>query len=448
VLVYPWYLPINGYFGIKRMTATAENILIVGSGGREHALGFRLAGPGRNLFFAPGNGGTEEFGTNVDIASGDIDGLVRFAVDGEIDFTVVGPEDPLAHGIVGAFGDVRKEIMGPTSDAARLESSKAIATHFMLSHNIPSPDCVTFTDYEAALRFIDVPPWPVVIKASGLASGKGVVVPDTHDEAVAAIRAMLVEKKFGEAGREIVIQERLSGPEISVFAFCDGKTAVPIMVPIQDHKRLKEGDLGPNTGGMGTYGPVPFVSPELMEEIHQTILQPTVDGMRVDGYPFKGILFAGIMLTNQGPKVLEYNVRFGDPETQTLMMLLSENTDLLSILRASARGTLGNTKVHFRDGYAACIVLAAEGYPDHAKHGAVIRMPRVVPPGVQIFHAGTMMRDGQLVVSGGRVLGVTARGRSVGEAVQMAKQAIGGDSGVLFDGMQYRRDIAWQSRKT
>lgn len=401
--------------------------LIIGSGGREHALGWRISRDAQSpeLFFAPGNAGTEEVGKNIPIGAEDVSGLAAWAKEHRPDLTVVGPEAPLAAGIVDMFEKERLPIFGPTKKAAMLEASKAWAVGFMARHDIPHPRSRVFRDVDEATRFIKNAPWSeMVIKASGLAAGKGVILPDTREEAETVVCNMLSGETFGDAGRTIVIQERLFGPEVSVLAFCDGKRAVPLL-PARDHKRLLDGNGGPNTGGMGAYAPVPDID---IEEIHRTILQPTVDSMRKEGYPYKGVLYAGLMLTAQGPKVLEYNARFGDPETQPLMMLLA--SDLAPILLACIQGSVRPEMVQFRSGAAACVVLASSGYPESsAKDVRIEGLDTVCDPNIHVFHAGA-----------GRVLGVTAYGTTIGEALKRAYSAIGPD-GVHFDGMQYRSDI-------
>lgn len=420
------------------VSAEGERVLVVGSGGREHALGWVLAkdSPVPELFFAPGNTGTGEIGQNIPIAATDIDELVSWAQTNRPNFTVVGPEASLAAGIVDVFNEHALSIFGPSKAAAQLEASKSWAMGFMARHRIPHPRFRVMSDVNEAMNFINNCPWgKMAIKASGLAAGKGVILPDSRGEAQDAVRGMLSGRAFGDAGRTIVIQERLTGPEVSVLAFCDGKIAVPLL-PARDHKRLLYGDGGPNTGGMGAFAPVPGID---IEEIHRTILQPTVDGMREDGHLYKGILYAGLMLTPQGPKVLEYNARFGDPETQPLMMLLA--SDLMPILMACIRGTLKPEIVRFRSGAAVCVVLASEGYPGSSTKGVIIEgLDAVRDPNIHVFHAGTLGIGSGVVTNGGRVLGVTAYGETLSDALTRAYGAIGRD-GVHFEGMQYRKDI-------
>lgn len=416
-------------------------VLVIGSGGREHTLGWKLKQSSAvgNLYFAPGNGGTSQLGKNIAIGVEEIQKLIDFVKKHSVDLTVVGPEAPLAAGIVDAFDARGLSIFGPSKAAAQLEVSKAWANGFMDRYNIPHPKSRVFINSNEALAFVRTNPWEgVVIKADGLAAGKGVIVADTQEEAETAVQMMMVEGAFGDAGKTIVVQERLTGPEVSMLAFCDGKIAVPL-IPAQDHKRIFEGDRGPNTGGMGAYAPVPFIDTMLIDEIHRRILQPTVDGMRKEGHPYKGILFAGLMLTPQEPKVLEYNARFGDPETQPLMMLLE--SDLAPILLSCIQGTLKPKAVQFRSGAAACIVLASAGYPESSTKGVLIHGLGVINnPNVQVFHAGTLATDRGVVTHGGRVLGVAAYGVTIDEALSLAYGAIG-SHGVHFEGMHYRKDI-------
>lgn len=419
----------------------AQNVLVVGAGGREHALAWKLAhasGAGA-VFVAPGNGGTREGAENVDIGADETDRLIQFASDAHVGLTVVGPEKPLAHGIVDAFEEDGLPIFGPTQAAARLESDKAWAAEFVEQHHIPHPQSRSFGDYDQARSYLSsINPRAVVIKASGLAAGKGVKLPDSREDALKTLDGMMLEGRFGEAGKRVVIQERLEGRELSVLAFCDGNTAVPLL-PAQDHKRVFDGNEGPNTGGMAAFAPVPDVTSQLLEEIHRTILQPTVDGMKEEGYPFKGILYAGLMLTKDGPKVLEYNARFGDPETQPLLLLLS--SDLAPILLSCIEGSLKKHQVAFRPGAAACVVLASEGYPgDYQKGGEIFGLDALDDSNVTVFHAGTLLKARKLVTDSGRVLGITAYGKSLEDAVRRAYAAIG-PNGVHFDGMHYRHDI-------
>jgi len=423
---------------------TLKNILVIGSGGREHALGWKLSQSPQvgQLYFAPGNRGTQLVGKNVDIGAEEIEKLVQFAANKEIDLTVVGPEAPLEKGIVNLFEENHLTIFGPSKEAAQLETSKSWAVEFMARCHIPHPQSQTFKEAKRAMAFINSLTWPkMVIKASGLAAGKGVFLPENSQEAIEAITRMIVKKEFAKAGEEIVIQERLTGPEVSVFALSDGKTAIPFL-SAQDYKRVFDGNQGPNTGGMGSYAPVPFMGKELWQIIQREILQPTIDGMRKEGYPYKGLLYAGLMITPKGPKVLEFNARFGDPETQPLMMLLC--SDLMMILFSCLEGTLSPKKLSFHKGASVCVVLAAKGYPGDYKKGKVIfGLERIVHPHLQVFQAGTLRKDGLTVTNGGRVLGVTAWGKDLTIARQKAYSVIG-KRGVHFSGMHYRREIGCQ----
>lgn len=413
--------------------------MIVGSGGREHALGWKLSQvSGRELLFAPGNTGTGLIGKNLPVATNDVSGIVKQAQERDIDLIVVGPEDSLKNGLVDAAQEKGLKIFGPSQKAARLETSKSFASEFMQRHSIPSPKYHVFYNIEEAQEFIDNSPWQLVIKADGLAAGKGVILPKSKKEARQIVIRMMDKHEFGKAGETIIFQERLTGSEISIIAFSDGNTIMPLL-PSQDYKRINDNDQGPNTGGMGVYAPVPFVNAELMQQIHSTILQPTVDGMKKEGNLYKGILYAGLMLTNNGPKVLEFNARFGDPETQSLMMLLQ--SELAPILLSCIEGTLKQDQIQFRPGAAVCVVLSSKGYPGNPEKGKIITgLNTIKNPNVQVFHAGTIIKDSQMVTNGGRVLGITAYGKDIASAAQLAYLAIG-KSGVMFNGMHYRRDI-------
>ncbi|MBK8935586.1 MAG: phosphoribosylamine--glycine ligase [Chloroflexi bacterium] len=410
-------------------------ILIVGSGGREHALAWKLAQSPlvEEIFIAPGNAGTGLIGTNVPIAVEDVAGLVAFAREKGIGLTAVGPEIPLALGLVDAFQAAGLTVFGPTQAAAQLETSKAFAKAFMQEVGIPTAVSATFTDYQQAANYL--PDGPVVVKASGLAAGKGVIVCDNRAEAEAALRQIMLDREFGPAGDEVIIEERLSGPEVSLLAFCDGQTAVPLP-PARDHKRAYDGDLGPNTGGMGVYAPPPDVDAALVDHIMRTFIQPAVDGMARRGAPYVGVLYAGIMLTAVGPKVLEFNCRFGDPETQALLPLL--DGDLAEILLACAAGRLTPEMVRVHSGACATVVMAAPGYPGTYPKGLPITGLEAVPEEVVVFHAGTHHADGQIVTSGGRVLCVSALGADLATAVS---RAYAGVAAIHFDGAHYRTDI-------
>jgi phosphoribosylamine---glycine ligase len=430
------------------MVNRVENYMVVGSGGREHALVWKLRQSPHvgKIVTAPGNVGTYDPDNNmenIDIDAKDITRLAAYARDNKIGHTIVGPEDPLALGIVNLFQEDNLSIFGPTQEAAVLESQKAETTEFMQKHNIPHPESKIFSNYEDACAYVSKQGAKnIVIKASGLAQGKGVYLPDSYEEAEKDLSKLINEKDLKGAGETVVIQERLIGREISILSLSDGKHVIPFL-PAQDHKRAYDGDKGPNTGGMGAYAPVPFVTPELFAEIQSTILQPTIDGMESEGRPFKGVLYAGLMLTVKGPKVLEFNVRFGDPEIQPLLRLFEK--DLAVAIMASIEGKLKPEHVSFHKGAAACLVLASEGYPGKYEGGKVIEgLNTQDDPNVVIFQAGTAMKNGKLVTHGGRVLDITAYGRDILDALRRAYRTIGP---VRFDGMQYRTDIGRQAIK-
>jgi phosphoribosylamine--glycine ligase len=423
------------------------NVLILGSGAREHALAWKLAQSPQidAIFVAPGNGGTavEAKTSNLPLPPTDFSRLIDFARSRNVGLVVVGPEDPLAAGAVDSFQAAGIPAFGPTAAAARIEASKAFARDFMVRHGIPAPWHRTFDDFEAARSFLARTDHPVVIKASGLAAGKGVIVPDTPQEAEEALRAILIERRFGDAGKEVVIEERLFGQEVSVLAFVDGQR-LALMPPAQDHKPVFDGDRGPNTGGMGAYAPAPLLSPADLEQVARTILQPTVAGLAAEGAPYRGVLYAGLMLTEAGPKVLEFNCRFGDPEAEVLLPLLEG--DLLPVLQGCVRGELDPDRVRWREAAAACVIAASPGYPGPYPKGLPISGVEEANAleEVIVFHAGTHRReDGALVTSGGRVLAVTALGQDMDEALRRAYEGI---RRIHFPGMHYRRDIGQRLR--
>lgn len=413
------------------------NVLIVGGGGREHTLAWALRQSPRvgRLHVAPGNAGTASIAENVSIAADNIAGLVDFARVNAIDLTVVGPEAPLAAGIVDAFRAAGLRIFGPTQAAARLESSKAFAKQFMADHGIPTAAHATFTDYDAAVTYVNKLQRPLVVKADGLAAGKGVTVCDTPQQAIAALSDAMLDAAFGAAGQTVVIEERLTGPELSVHAFCDGHT-IRLLPPARDHKRAYDNDDGPNTGGMGAYTPVPGVDAALLDEITRTMLQPAVDGMIARGTPYTGMLYAGLMLTPDGPRTLEFNCRFGDPETQVMLPLL--NSDLAEVLLACVEGRLGEIDIDWRPGACATVVAAAPGYPNDYPKGSPITGMDLSGADTLIFHAGTAQQDGEIVTAGGRVLAVSAVGADLDAALASAYATL---DGIHFEGMHYRRDI-------
>ena len=422
-------------------------VLIVGSGGREHCLAWKLARSPRidRIYVAPGNGGTTWEGRpgqlalseNVAIEATDMSGLVAFARNSGIDLTVVGPEAPIVAGIVDAFAAAGLRIFGPTRAAAQLEGSKAFAKRFMLEHGIPTGRAEILGQYSAARRYLREVGAPIVVKANGLASGKGVMVCATLDEAEQALRTTMVERAFGDAGSEVLIEEKLEGQEVSLLAFCDGHTVVP-MVPAQDHKAVYDGDRGPNTGGMGCYAPARLMTPELIAQVMREVLQPTVDGMRALGTPYVGVLYAGLMITDQGPRVLEFNCRFGDPEAQVILPLLQ--TDLVNVIEACVEGRLPHVGVRWQDASAACVVLASGGYPGRYERGrTVVGLQEAAGlDNVFAFHAGTGREGKRVVTSGGRVLGITAVGPTLACVLERAYAAV---ERVHFEGIHYRRDI-------
>ena len=419
------------------------NVLLIGSGGREHALAWKLSQSPRldRLFVAPGNGGTAhmERTENVPIAVDDLAGLADFAATAGVDFTIVGPEAPLVAGIVDLFQAADLAIFGPTQAAAQLEGSKAFSKAFMERHGIPTGRAQIFTDFDEATRYLRQLDEPPVIKASGLAAGKGVILPETMPEAAEVLRQILLGRRFGEAGETVLVEERLSGPELSVLAFTDGRH-LTLMPAAQDHKRLLDGDRGPNTGGMGAFAPSPLATPELLEQVRTQILQPTVDGMAAEGMPYVGVLYAGLMLTEDGPKVLEYNCRFGDPEAQVIIPLLE--SDLLDVCEACVEGRLDQVEVRWRDQAAVTVVMASGGYPGPYPTGhPITHLEDAERRGCLVFHAGTKWADERLVTAGGRVLAVTAVRSTLTEAAGVAYSGV---RAIHFNEAQYRRDIGRQ----
>ena len=417
-------------------------VLVIGSGGREHAMAWKLSQSNKvnSVFIAPGNGGTHlnpKF-KNIDLT--DINLLADFAIEEKIDLTVIGPELPLSKGIVDLFRSKHLNIFGPTQKAAQLESSKDFAKDFMYRHNIPTAKYKTFKMPNDAHRYIDEQGAPIVIKADGLASGKGVIVAMTEKEAHDAIDFMLVDNKFGDAGAKVVIEEFLEGEEASFMVICDGKTILPLATS-QDHKRLLDADLGPNTGGMGAYSPAPVVTEEIYSKVMKEIICPAIDGMAKDGIPFTGFLYAGLMITKKGDiKTLEYNCRMGDPETQPILMRIK--SDLFEVLYKASLGQLDSTEIEWDKRTALAVVLASAGYPEAPKLNDEIHIEDHLIPDSYIFHAGTVYKDNKLLTSGGRVLAVTALGDSVKEAQSRVYEAI---NTVKFDGAQYRKDIGFRA---
>ena len=413
-------------------------ILVVGSGGREHAIAWALARSGAHeVIVAPGNPGTELIARNVSVAADDVQGLVGLARSESVDFVVVGPEAPLVAGLVDSLEEAGIPAVGPTAAAARLEGSKAFAKAFMERHGIPTAAYRTFEDHAEALAYVRAEGAPIVVKASGLAAGKGAVVCATLAEAEEALDAMMRREQFGDAADEVVVEAFMDGEEASLFAICDGTDYV-LLSPAQDHKRIGEGDTGPNTGGMGAYAPAPVMTPALIEEACRRIVEPTLAGMRAEGHPYTGILYVGLMLTPSGPSVVEYNCRLGDPETQAVMMLLE--SDPAALFHRAATGNLAGFDLRLTPGAAACVVLASEGYPGAYDKGREIRGlgAACAIDGVEVFHAGTRKGTGGLETGGGRVLGVSATGQDLEAALRLCYAAV---EHIRFEGRQFRRDI-------
>ncbi|MHB1652790.1 MAG: phosphoribosylamine--glycine ligase [Desulfitobacteriaceae bacterium] len=411
-----------------------KKVLVIGNGGREHALAWKIAQSPEleRLYVAPGNAGTEEW--NVSISTKDIDALLQFALVEEIDLTVVGPEESLSLGIVDAFREAGLRIFGPTQAAAQLEGSKAFAKALMKEAGVATAQWDVFENSSEAKAYVQKMGAPCVLKADGLAAGKGVIVAMSLEEALQAVDEIM-DGAFGAAGKKIVVEEYLEGQEVSLLCFSDGLTAYP-MVPVQDHKRALDGDRGLNTGGMGTYSPPPVWTADVEAWVKEQILNPTLEAMRQKGIPFEGVLFLGLMLTDSGPKLLEYNVRFGDPETQVVMLRLQ--SDLLPVLWACTEGRLSQQEMAWSEDVAVCVVMAAPGYPSNYPKGIPLGIPRVGEEGAAVFHAGTEIKDGQLVSSGGRVLGVTA---SAGTLVKARERAYALVAQIEFPGAHFRRDI-------
>lgn len=420
-------------------------LLVVGSGGREHALVWKLSQSTLidEIYAVPGNGGTGLLATNVDISATNISALVNFAENERIDLTVVGPEVPLVGGIVDEFSRLGLSCFGPSKEAARIEGSKAYAKQLMKKYGIPTPEFGIFKDRKKAIDYVRGLDYPIVIKASGLAAGKGAIVAEDAKSAIETIDSMLVRKKFGEAGSEIVVEEYLEGAEASIIALTDGEEIVPLL-PSQDHKPVFDGDRGPNTGGMGAYAPVPEIDERLLNEVELRILRPVVDALRREGVPYRGAIYAGLMLTKDGPQVLEFNCRFGDPETQPVLPLLK--SDLAELIQATLEGRLGEIKVEWSNKYAACVVLASAGYPGpyekDKKIGGIEHAGGMAD--VVIFHAGTKTSEDGFFTNGGRVLGVTGIGETLNDAIKKAYEAV---DQIQFENMHYRKDIGLKGLK-
>jgi len=420
------------------------NILIIGDGGREHALAWKAAQSEnvKTVFVAPGNAGTanEDKIKNADINADDIDALKSFALQNEITLTIVGPEAPLVNGVVNTFQAAGLKIFGPTSGAAQLEGSKAFTKDFLARNNIPTAAYGNFTDEAQAIAYIKEQGAPIVIKADGLAAGKGVILAQNEDEAIDAVKDMLSGNSFGDAGARVVIEEFLSGEEASFICMVDGKNILP-MATSQDHKARNEGDTGPNTGGMGAYSPAPLITDEIHQSVIDEVIRPTVDGMAKEGHPFTGFLYAGLMIENGKPKVLEYNVRFGDPETQPIMMRMQ--SDLVELCLAAVDGKLDEQTIQWDSQYALGVVLAAGGYPENYNKGDIISgLDGLDTHKTKVFHAGTALEKGNVVTHGGRVLCACGMGNTVAEAQAAAYEIV---EKISWDKMYYRKDIGFKA---
>ncbi len=420
-------------------------VMIIGGGGREHALAWRCASSDNveTVYVAPGNAGTalEPKLENIDIAADDINALLEFAQNKKIDITIVGPEAPLVLGIVDQFAKANLNCFGPTQAAAQLEGSKTFCKNFLRDHNIPTADYGTFTEIDLAIAYIKKMGAPIVVKADGLAAGKGVILADTEQQAIDAVKDMLDGNKFGDAGNRVLIEEFLEGEEASFIVMADGKNILPLATS-QDHKAAFDGDLGPNTGGMGAYSPAPVVTTEMHKRIMQEVIEPTIAGMQAEGHPYTGFLYAGIMVTADGtPKVLEYNCRFGDPETQPVLMRLK--SDLAQLCYTACDGKLDSATAEWDKRCALGVVLAAKGYPnDYPKGDLISGLDNADDTQCKIFHAGTINKDDKILTAGGRVLCATALGDDIAQAQQRAYQLV---NKISWDGMQYRNDIGYRA---
>jgi phosphoribosylamine--glycine ligase len=418
-------------------------ILVIGRGGREHAIIWKLKQSPKvsHLYCAPGNGGMASLATCVPINELEFEKIIQFAKQEQIDLVVVGPDEPLSRGIVDDLEQQGIAVFGPRANAAILEGSKSFTKDLMKKYNIPTANFEVFEDYDSAWMYIEQQGVPIVIKADGLAAGKGVTVAFSLEQAKQALHAILIDKVFGESGNKVVIEEYLQGQEMSLLAFVDGEVVRP-MVASQDHKPVYDGDQGPNTGGMGTYSPLPHISQEIIQQAIETILQPTATAMVQEGRPFKGVLYAGLMMTATGVKTIEFNARFGDPETQVILPRLA--SDLLDILLAVVQGTLDQQVIEWKQEAAVCVIVSSEGYPGpYAKGHVISGLEQVAQmPDIAIFHAGTAIEDGQVVTSGGRVIGITALAPSIAAAREQAYRAM---KHIHFTGMHYRTDIAMKA---
>ncbi|SCI33154.1 MULTISPECIES: phosphoribosylamine--glycine ligase [unclassified Romboutsia] len=412
-------------------------VLVIGGGGREHAICWKLSKEENVevIFCAPGNAGIESVAKCISIGDSDIDELVSFAKENKIDLTIVGPEVPLVKGIVDEFEKENLRIFGPNKSCARLEGSKAFSKDFMIRHNIPTAKYKEYTNLDEAISEVDNFGYPVVIKADGLAAGKGVVIPTNREDAIYTLKEMMTNKKFGDAGNKIVIEEFLSGIETSILAFVDNNIIVP-MVSAKDHKKVYDNEEGPNTGGMGTFSPSEVYTDELAKSIKTNVLDATLEGFKKDKLNYKGILFVGLMITEDGPKVLEYNTRFGDPETQSILFRL--DTDLNKIMNAIIDNKLSDIEINYKDEESVCVMLTSIGYPDSYEKGKIITGLENLDKDIVVFHSGTKMDNGNLLTNGGRVIGLTAKAASVKDAAEKVYENI---KKISFEGMHYRTDI-------
>ena len=412
-------------------------ILVVGGGGREHAICWKLSKEANveKIYCAPGNAGISNVAECIDIGDSDIENLLKFAKENQIDLTIVGPEIPLVAGIVDAFEKEGLKIFGPNKKCAQLEGSKAFSKDFMIRHNLPTAKYKEYTNLDEAISEIDSFGYPVVIKADGLAAGKGVVIPENREDAITTLKEMMSDKKFGNAGDKIVVEEFLNGIETSILAFVDNDTIVP-MVSSKDHKKVFEGETGLNTGGMGTFSPSEIYTDELAKEIREKILDKTLEGFKKDNLNYKGILFVGLMITEDGPKILEYNVRFGDPETQSVLFRL--DTDLNKIISAILDNNLKNIEINYSKEEAICVMLTSGGYPESYEKGKVISGLENLDSDIVVFHSGTKFDNENIVTNGGRVIGITAKGKTVKEAGEKVYENI---KKINFEKMHYRKDI-------
>ena len=412
-------------------------ILVVGGGGREHAICWKLSKEANvdKIYCAPGNAGISNVAQCIDIQDSDIENLLKFAKENKIDLTIVGPEIPLVAGIVDKFEKEGLKIFGPNKKCAQLEGSKSFSKDFMIRHNLPTAKYKEYTDLDEAISEIDSFGYPVVIKADGLAAGKGVVIPENREDAITTLKEMMSDKKFGNAGDKIVVEEFLTGIETSILAFVDNDTIVP-MVSSKDHKKVFEGETGLNTGGMGTFSPSEIYTEKLAKEVQEKILDKTLEGFKKDNLNYKGILFVGLMITEDGPKILEYNVRFGDPETQSVLFRL--DTDLNKIISAILDNNLKNIEINYSKEEAICVMLTSGGYPESYEKGKVISGLENLDSDIVVFHSGTKFDNENIVTNGGRVIGITAKGKTVKEAAQKVYENI---KKINFEKMHYRKDI-------